>query len=517
MGETPRRRWRRAATTTAVLASSMLLAMPAQAAPTFGADSARSIEDIARDVRLENLNKHLQALQSIADANGGNRYQGTAGYTASRDYVVDQLRGVGYQVSFTNVPYRKSWTEVAPPVLERTAPDAKTYTPTTDFVTIVGSGSADVTAEVQAVDLVLPQPATVNGSTSGCEESDFATFVPGRIALLQRGTCPHTTKAVNAKAAGAAGVIYFNDGFAGRTDPFPFDILEWRWGFPILYTSYAAGLELAAANTTVRIKVDAAVEAGTDHNIIAETPGGLPDSVVMVGAHLDSVHVGPGLNDNGSGVAAVLETALRIRRYPLHNTVRFAFWAAEESGNVGSKQYIADLPQAEQDKIKLYLNFDMIASPNYAFKVYDGDNSDGVGGPAGPPGSAQIEEAFQQFYDTRSIPHNGRDLNGGSDYAPFSAVGIPIGGVHTGTGDLKTAQEAVLFGGQAGVAYDPCYHLACDTISNVSQHALDVNADAVAVTTLRFAVDTSSIPPRSAGQSVELPLDEDHAPEEHAH
>ncbi|MCK2214913.1 M20/M25/M40 family metallo-hydrolase [Actinomadura sp. ATCC 31491] len=221
----------------------------------------------------------------------------------------------------------------------------------------------------------------------------------------------------------------------------------------------------------------------------------------MVGAHLDSVPAGPGINDNGSGSAAILEVARQMALYPVKNKVRFAFWAGEEIGLLGSDQYVASLSQEQRDRIRLYLNFDMIASPNYAYKLYDGDDSDGVGSPAGPPGSAQIEQRLAAFFGSRDLPTNGTDFDGRSDYGPFIEVGIPSGGIFTGAEGIKTAEEAALFGGTAGAAYDACYHQACDTIANIDATALDVDSDAIADSVARYAFDLSTIPPRTTAKA----------------
>ena len=175
------------------------------------------------------------------------------------------------------------------------------------------------------------------------------------------------------------------------------------------------------------------------------------------------------------------------------NKLRFAWWGAEEAGLVGSTAYVAGLSQAEQDRIALYLNFDMVGSPNYVFFIYDGDNSDGVGAGPGPGGSAEIEKVFERYYTQRGIPFAGTDFSGRSDYGPFIAVGIPSGGLFTGAEGVKTAAEAAIWGGTAGQQYDPCYHLACDTFANNSDQALDVNADAVAYATLQFAMSTQDV------------------------
>jgi Zn-dependent M28 family amino/carboxypeptidase len=227
--------------------------------------------------------------------------------------------------------------------------------------------------------------------------------------------------------------------------------------------------------------------------VLAETPRGDPNNVIMVGAHLDSVDAGPGIQDNGSGSSAVLETALQMAKVKPRNKVRFAWWGAEEAGLVGSIHYVENLSQDELDDITLYLNFDMIGSPNYVFFIYDGDDSDAVGAGPGPQGSTQIEALFESFYKKRGEAFKGTDFDGRSDYGPFIAAGIPAGGLFTGAEGIKTPEEAAIWGGTAGDQYDPCYHLACDDFDNISLEALDINSDAVAFATLRYAKSTRSI------------------------
>jgi Zn-dependent M28 family amino/carboxypeptidase len=175
------------------------------------------------------------------------------------------------------------------------------------------------------------------------------------------------------------------------------------------------------------------------------------------------------------------------------NKVRFALWGAEESNLVGSTYYVNNLRAEELAKITLYLNFDMVGSPNHVFFIYDGDDSDVVGAGPGPAGSAEIEETFEAFYTSRGIPFKGTDFSGRSDYGPFIAAGIPSGGLFTGAEGIKTADEAATWGGTAGLAYDPCYHQACDTYDNVNTYALDINADAIAFATLQYAMSTEDI------------------------
>ncbi|MEV2272093.1 M28 family peptidase [Nonomuraea africana] len=258
---------------------------------------------------------------------------------------------------------------------------------------------------------------------------------------------------------------------------------------------------LASANY-VKAQLDAAgfqttlqsftYNGATGYNVLADWPGGNPDDVLMVGAHLDSVTAGPGINDNGSGSAAILETALEVSRQALRPTkhLRFAWWGAEELGLRGSSFYVTNLATTERAKIKGYLNFDMVGSPNAGYFVYDGDNSDGVGAGPGPAGSAELERTLQDYFASIGVPTRGTDFDGRSDYGPFISRGIPAGGTFTGAEGIKSSAQAQLWGGTAGQAFDPCYHRACDTASNINDTALDRNADAVAhaVWTLGTAV-----------------------------
>ncbi len=283
---------------------------------------------------------------------------------------------------------------------------------------------------------------------------------------------------------------------------------------PAVFTTYAAGADLATTpNSTVTVKVDYVAEERTAYNVLAETASGNDANTVMAGAHLDSVQGGAGINDNGTGSAALLETAIQMSKVKPNNTVRFAWWGAEESGLLGSEYYVSQLGEEAANDIALYLNFDMIGSPNYFFGIYDGDDSSDTAPVPIPPGSAEIEDVFEGYFDSRGIPHQDTDFSGRSDYGPFIAIDIPAGGLFTGAEDVKTADEAALYGGLPGEAYDPCYHQPCDNLTgagqpaglyaalneeydlvgNVNTYALDVNSDAVAAAIITFAFDTSTV------------------------
>lgn len=430
-------------------------------------------------VTIEGVREHQAAFQAFADANGGTRVSGTPGYDASVAYAVDVFEDAGYNVTVQDFQFQ-TFIVLSPSVLERVAP-LPAETISNNIFSYSGSG--DVTAPVTAL--------VAGDATPGCEAADFGGFPAGNIALISRGACTFAIKATNAYEAGASGVIIYNNG-PGEINgtlgnAFTLDI-------PVTAVTQVVGQQLAATpGLEMRLKTDTFRGIATTSNVIAESVGGDPNNVVMVGAHLDSVNAGPGIQDNGTGSAAILEVAEQMSKVKPRNKVRFALWGAEESGLVGSTYYVNNLSEAELNQISLYLNFDMIGSPNHVFFVYDGDNSDAVGAGPGPDGSAQIEALFEGYYTSQGLPYKGTDFSGRSDYGPFIAVGIPSGGLFTGAEGIKTAEEEMLWGGTAGLAYDPCYHQACDTYDNVNLFALDKNADAVAYSTLQYAMNTSAI------------------------
>jgi Zn-dependent M28 family amino/carboxypeptidase len=449
------------------------------------ADDRNDSAKLRKKVTLSAIRAHQKAFQKHADNNNGTRASGTPGYDASAAYVKRQLRKAGYVV--TEQPFDfPFFRELSDPVLQQTQPNIKDYVLGTDYGTMDYSATGDVTAVLQNAGGIVIPPTPDPSSTSGCDPADFTGFVPGNIALIQRGGCTFAQKAANATAAGASAAIIFNEGNPGRTDNFGGTLGE-PVSIPVLSTSFAVGEELAAlASPTIHVKTDTLSEIRSTVNVFAEKRDHRHtsnDRVLVVGAHLDSVFEGPGIHDNGSGSAAILEIALQMRRgdFRTRNKVRFAWWGAEESGLLGSEYYVTNLSDEERAKIYANLNFDMIGSPNAVRFVYDGDGSDTPD--AGPPGSDVIENVFLDYFAGKGLANKPTAFDGRSDYGPFIDVGIPAGGLFTGAEGIKTAEEAVIFGGEAGVAYDACYHLACDDINNIGTlglKTLDEMSDAVA-------------------------------------
>ncbi|MCP3422237.1 M28 family metallopeptidase [Nocardioides pinisoli] len=486
---------------TAAATAALLGAMTSP--PAYADPNNNTVRKLTKAVTADGVVEHLEALQDIADANGGDRAAGRPGYKASVDYVVEQLEAAGYDPTVQEFPftYAEEFSE-----LERISPNPRVFEQGSEFLrNTFDSGTPEGTATGTL--FVIPAADT----TDGCEAGDYAGMAAGQVALIQRGGCGFAIKALAAQAAGASGAIIYNN-TAGMINMIG-DATGLR--IPVVFASQVVGEDLATTpGATVRVEVDFTAEQRTAYNVLAETASGDDDNTVMAGAHLDSVQGGAGIQDNGSGSAALLETAIQMAKVKPTNTVRFAWWGAEEEGLLGSEHYVEQLSEEEAEDIALYLNFDMIASPNYMFGIYDGDNSGGTAAPGFiPDGSAQIEDVFEKFYADRGEPSQDSEFSGRSDYGPFIAVGIPAGGLFTGAEVRKTAGEAALYGGVAGASYDPCYHESCDNltgagqdvalyeqlredytlIGNVNVHALDVNSDAIATAIMTFAYDTSTV------------------------
>ena len=475
------------------LVAATAVAIPAAYAGSAACDNRNNntYAKLLECVTLDGVMEHLQALQAIADTNAdvrypGTRITGTEGYDNSAAYVAGLLEDAGYTVTFDEFEFVFQF----PALLQQLTPVNAQY-PSGAYT---GSGGGDVTGNVIPVDLALDTPVN---STSGCEAADFAALDfsgSADIALIQRGFCPFADKAANAQAAGAEAVIIFNQGDAptqdrqglivGTLGDFVADI-------PVVGGSFANGQALAQPGSTARVRV-LDPEVRTSVNVIAEKAGKNPNNVVMAGAHLDSVD-GPGINDNGSGSAALLATALMMANLKPENTLRFAWWGAEEGGLVGSTAYVEGLSQAELDRIALYMNYDMVGSPNYIFMIYDADESTFPAPVPVPPGSAAIEDVYEAYYTMVGEPYDDTEFSGRSDYEAFILNGIPSSGLFTGAEERKTAQQQAIWGGVVDDQFDQCYHLVCDNIDNLDAHALEVNSDLIAFAMLTFAYSTESV------------------------
>lgn len=468
-----------AAAATAALALTTLASGPAQAT------NPNNSKKMTRAVTVENVHDHLEEFQAIADANGGNRAAGTSGYEESARYVEETLQEAGYTTQRQEFPF--VYEEVRAASLAELSPE---------------------TRDVEHVPMSFSQPTPEDGVTgtlaapgtaTGCSVGDYAgAALEGRIAVVSRGTCSFAEKAIAAKGAGAEAVIVYNseagplNGTLGGVEPdsAPATGVTQEEGRALLEKMQAGPVEM-------RLTIDKTMEERSTFNVIAETDSGREDNVVMLGAHLDGAPEGPGINDNGSGTAGVLETAVQLGKVnKLNNKVRFAFWGAEEVGLVGSDHYVADLqekdPQALED-IATYLNFDMIASPNHVIGVYDADESTHEAPVEVPEGSVATEKVLTDYFDGTGQAWVDSEFSGRSDYSAFIAAGVPASGLFTGADGVKTEEEAREFGGTAGETYDPNYHSAGDDITNINMEALDVMSDAIAHSAITLGQSTRDV------------------------
>ncbi|MGW7359012.1 M28 family peptidase [Streptomyces sp. NPDC054802] len=483
----------------AALATPLLLASASPAASQQdrpGKDAAALSKALVREASAEDAYRHLKKFQAMADSAGGHRVAGSLGHDASAAYVYQQLKKAGYRVSYQKFDF--VYTQTLAEKLSTVTPaprdiEVRAFTYTTS--TPVGG----VRAEVAAV------PVDADGTT-GCEAGDYAAGAfTDRIALIRRGGCAFAVKQQRAAEAGAIGALIYNNIDAG------YGPLSGTLGDPAAARIPTGGIskaegetlaaDLAGGPVTLSFEIRQLQENRSTNNVIAETRRGNAADTVMLGASLDSVVAGPGINDNGSGSAGLLDVALKLaaKEKSPRNKVRFAWWSAAESGLVGSHHYVANLTPLAEREIRLYLNFELISSTNGGMFVYDGDNSDGANTQAAPAGSAVLEQDITAFLGKQGLPHAGTPFVARFDYGPFLDAGIPSGGTFSGAEALKTPAEAEMFGGTAGVAFDPNYHAAGDTLRNVGMTVFDRNIDVIANAVGTYAHDLSSLKHPVAG------------------
>ncbi|BBX98460.1 M28 family metallopeptidase [Mycobacterium lacus] len=428
-------------------------------------------------VTTDAMMRHLSKLQDIANANDGTRAVGTPGYEASVDYVVNTLRDSGFDVQTPEF-------------------SARVFHADKGSVTVDGQ-----TVEARALEYSLGTPADgVTGplvaapadDSPGCSASDYDRLpVQGAVVLVDRGVCPFAQKEDAAAQRGAAAMIVIDnvdEEQMGGTLGVNTDVK-----IPVVSVTKSVGIGLRGRSGPTTVKLTASTQSFTARNIIAQTKTGSPSNVVMAGAHLDSVPEGPGINDNGSGVAAVLETAVQLGNSPnVQNGVRFGFWGAEELGLIGSRNYVQSLDIDALKDIALYLNFDMLASPNPGYLTYDGDQSlplDARGKPVVPEGSAGIERTLVAYLKLAGKTAQDTSFDGRSDYDGFTLAGIPSGGLFSGAEAKKSEEQAKLWGGTANEPFDPNYHKDTDTLDHIDRTSLGINGAGVAYAVGLYAQD----------------------------
>jgi Zn-dependent M28 family amino/carboxypeptidase len=411
-------------------------------------------DELAEAVSGADALVHLHELQRIADAHVGNRAPGTAGYSASVAYATEVLAAAGYQVTTQDVPYTR-------------------FVVTSESIWLT---EGDWSPRTLLMDDSPPLPGTVArlinlDATDGPPPA--SADLRGAVVLLARIPGGYAKQVMAAAEGGAVAMLLYTD------TPCPANIYRLHWfgagppPIPVASISQDDARRLAVlagAGRSVEVRLDwrGRHHDGNDQSVFAST-GGSDTAGVVVGAHLDSVPEAPGINDNGSGVAAVLQTAVRLAsaRGSATRPVTFALWAAEELVNVGSTYHVSQLADAQRRATALYLNAEMIASPNYVPYVMRGEGT--------------VTTPFDTYFQARRIGYEYIDVTAiGSDHHPFRDAGIPVGGLHCGSVGLKTQAEQARYRGTEGQLYDPGYHQPSDTVCNISLDALDLTTRALA-------------------------------------
>ncbi|GEQ70402.1 hypothetical protein JCM33374_g4079 [Metschnikowia sp. JCM 33374] len=354
---------------------------------------------------------------------------------------------------------------------------------------------------VSALGLTPPTPdgKPVHGNlvlakNFGCDVSDFpANLTHGNIVLVARGVCAFGDKSINAGKAGASAVIIYDEdaplhGTLGEPTGKEVPSLSISTKDASKYID--ALNEDPASEFEVTLYIDSYVKKIRTINVVAETKGGDHDNVVSLGAHSDSVAEGPGINDDGSGTISLLEVAKQLTKFKVNNAVRFAWWAAEEEGLLGSYAYANSLSPEENSKLRLFMDYDMMASPNYEYQIYDANNEDH------PNGSGDLKDLYVDWYEAHGLNYTTIPFDGRSDYVGFIDVGIPAGGIATGAEGVKTKKGQESFGGKAGEWFDPCYHQLCDDLSNPDYEAWVINTKLIAHSVATYAKSFEGFPER---------------------
>lgn len=422
------------------------------------------------------IEEHLERFSEIAARSGGTRAAGTPGYARSARYVRDRLEAAGYKVTLQRFEFPFFRVSGKGSV---TLADQEGFREGADFKAMIYSSSGSMEAVIHP--LRFAEDADERDGR-GCSASAYEGFPSGAVVLLRPGPCFFRDQVEVAQAAGASAVIFAMPDYTRGSVLRPTLLSPETIDVPVLAASNEMGLALfEAAGSEVAIRLKVVNEPRTTMNVIADSRSGNGDGVVMAGGHLDSVIDGPGINDNGSGVATLIEVAEELEVRDLRRRVRFAFWSAEELGLLGSTRYVETLTQEERDAIDAYLNFDMTGSENFVRYIYEDQGA--------PEGSDRIHDLFEAYFVDENLAVTDIDLQGRSDHGPFIEAGIPVGGLFTGADMIKTELEEDRFGGTAGVFQDRCYHQACDDLDNVDRRLLGEMAAAVAYVVETLAVE----------------------------
>ncbi|KAF2675987.1 aminopeptidase-like protein Y [Lentithecium fluviatile CBS 122367] len=464
------------------------LLSPHQQAPLEAADKTKplinssALQDLISGDRLFTRAKKLFDIAKLGEDeyNHPTRVIGSAGHEGTLAYIYESILQLGDYYKLDN----QSFPAVSGNVFE-----SRLVIGNSVSKSAAPMGLTPPTQNKQPVhgDLVLVE-------NEGCQIGDFPDSVSGNIAFIKRGTCPFGTKSEHAGQKGATAAIVYN---------YEKDAVQGTLGTPSPNHVATFGLSGKEAGPVLeklekKDKVDAIAYIDADvkqiitRNIIAQTSEGDPNNCVMLGAHSDSVAEGPGINDDGSGSISLLEVATQLTKFNVSNCVRFAWWAGEEEGLLGSDYYVATLPEEENIKIRLFMDYDMMASPNFAYQIYNATNA------VNPNGSEELRDLYIDWYKDQGLNYTFIPFDGRSDYDGFIRGGIPGGGIATGAEGIKTKEEEKQFGGKAGEWYDHCYHQLCDDLSNVNMTAWIVNTKLIAHSVGTYARSFKGFPKRTS-------------------
>jgi Peptidase family M28/PA domain len=452
-----------------------IVAACSSSAPTTAPIPLASRENtVAVAITQDGLRAHLAALAEVTDAATGYRSVGSPGYDAAADLVGDRLREAGWAV--TEDAYTASaFADDGGSVLEA---GGQTYGPD-DVRPLIFAPSGEASGPVVAIDWVA---GADDRTGKGCQVADYGDLPDGAIVLVRSGPCVRRDQVLAAQAAGAAAFVAGYGRAPSGAVPRPTLIEPDGLEIPAVAAAGPAAdamAAIAAAGGSARVATTARTSETPTRSVIAEMAGTEPGHVVMLGAHLDSVIDGPGINDDGSGVAALLEIAAALQGTRPRATIRVALWSGEELGLQGSSHYVMGLTEAERSAIVAYFNVDMLGSPNGFAGVYDEASA--------PEGSADLSALLTAAVERAGGTPVAVDLHGGSDHVPFSQAGIPTGGLFSGAGEFVSPTQAASRGSTAGLPADACYHRGCDDLANVDLELARLLAAALADVTARLA------------------------------
>ncbi|KAL1888920.1 Aminopeptidase Y [Ceratocystis pirilliformis] len=460
--------------------------------------TSKALQDSIKGAPLMARASEFYSIAKLSEKKHGHptRVIGSPGHNATLEYIKSELAKQG--------DYYSVWTQD----FEAFAGDVHSSYLIINHVKLNGTAMSlsPSTKDTKAVSgKIVPTSGT------GCKAEDYPSQVKGSIAFIKRGECAFGTKSELAGRAGAIAAVVYN------TEP---GDLHGTLGVPTPHHIATLGLSQEEAQPILEqlgrgkwvsgiAMVNSTVELISTTNILAQTTEGDPDNCVMLGAHSDSVAEGPGINDDGSGSMSLLEIAKQLSSFSVRNCVRFAWWAGEEEGLLGSDYYVATLPKKENSKIRVFMDYDMLASPNFAYQVYDANNY------ANPAGSGELKELYIDWYNEHGLNYTMIPFDGRSDYDGFIRNGIPGGGIATGAEGIKTEAEVSMFGGSAGEWYDPCYHQLCDDVGNVNETAWVLNTQLVAHSVATYALSFDGFPERVLTSDAKILASEGYTPKFH--